>query len=560
MNYTRQPPKEVQLPARLPLVGVVNQRMYDPSTDSRLINGYVEVGEDEVLRVVKRPGLLTSYSVVEEGGDYYGAGMYGRIAIFYVPVEGGYQGRLYSNGTFVANVGSYSAPTTSPPDRYFSFEFVPYRDGGVIFFHNKFIAYTIDDLNAIVQVPFLGSSLSGISCSITSGSAVVNTASTALLTVYSVTTGTGIPADTFIESIDSPTQFTLSAPATTTNASASLSFALGGPGYIGPKASKLVDGVVDLNKSTYLFTAIAQVQGSDLDTPYAWNPLNSLFAYANQDEPVAITKQLSYIIALKHESVEFFRDAGLSPGSPLERLEGMRMDVGCFAGRTVQTIDGTVLWASTTESGLKSVWALENLKPREVATPAVRRMLESMSPEFAISFSIIGHCFYALTDSVKGITLVYDLTTNYWSYWKGFAEPDFSYVGCTYHNGKTLLQHRKNGSVVELLPASGVDNGAPVTMDIYPPQYDAGMRVVKYLNRMYAICDRGLSTDSFQVRINDNDQAAGEWSPWRTFDLTHPRPAIWQCGSFTKRWFHFRHTGGAVRLTAIELDLLPGTL
>ena len=48
-NYTREPAKEVQLPVRLPLVGLQNQRAVDPTLDSRLINGYIEVGADQIL-------------------------------------------------------------------------------------------------------------------------------------------------------------------------------------------------------------------------------------------------------------------------------------------------------------------------------------------------------------------------------------------------------------------------------------------------------------------------------------------------------------------------------
>ena len=47
-DYTRDAPKELTLPPRLPLVGVPNQRQTSVETDSRLINGYVEMGKRDV--------------------------------------------------------------------------------------------------------------------------------------------------------------------------------------------------------------------------------------------------------------------------------------------------------------------------------------------------------------------------------------------------------------------------------------------------------------------------------------------------------------------------------
>lgn len=558
VNYTNAPAKEVQLPARLPLIGIPNQRASSPGDDSRLINGYVEMGEDGELRVAKRPGLALRHTLAG-----YGAGMLGNTSIFYVAVEGGYSGRFYYDSTLVGTVAPY-AEVTAPPSRWFSLHTVSFGIGGsVTFFHNGYSAFTYNGA-VIKSVPMSGTALA-LTCGITNTLAAATTADTSGLTVYSGVTGAGIPPDTFVESIDFPTGFTMSAPATATNVAAALTFSLAGPG-MQPANVVLTGGAADLNGSTYIYTTASQIQGSDSFTPYAWNPLNFIFAYANQDTPVAIAKQLSYIIALKSESTEFFRDVGVSPGSPLERLEGMRLDVGCWRARTVQSIDGTVLWASYTESGLKSVYMLQALKAQEIASPAVRRVLESMSPTYAISLSIAGHGFYILTDPAAGISLVYDITSKFWSYWNALGLTYFPFVAASVvpssigSGVETLLQHESNGKIYLLDETSFTDDSNPITMEIFPPQYDAGMRVSKYLNRMYIIADQ-TSAGTLEVRTNDHDQASGEWTAWRSFDLMHPRPAIYNCGTFSKRWFHFRHSSATrCRLQMVELDLLPGTI
>ena len=109
-------------------------------------------------------------------------------------------------------------------------------------------------------------------------------------------------------------------------------------------------------------------------------------------------------------------------------------------------------------------------------------------------------------------------------------------------------------------PDNVLDVAEPIVMDIYPPLFDANMRQSKYLERMYVNADQEVGS-TLLLRVNDEDQATDEWTDYREFDLGHPRPAIYDCGSFTKRNFHFRHESAtACRLTSVELDLLPGTL
>jgi hypothetical protein len=567
-NYTREQPKEVSLPIRLPLVGIPNQRAGSPDEDSRLINGYVEMGQDEVLRVVKRPGLA-----VHRTFSGYGGGMKGEYSVFTAPIEGGYSARIYYQGTLLGSSSAVGSVLLGALD--WSFDIVPTgAESTALFLHNRRTMYTYDATNGLRYMPFQTLAEGPLTCSISSGLPEVTTASTATLTAYSTATGTGIPAATFIESIDSATQFTMSANATATNAAASLTFALGGPptraGVTGiatiyggvSEVPQLAYGVVDLNKCTYLFTYRQIIAGSDIDDPRAWNPLNIIYAYANQDDAVAIAKQLSYIVAFKGYSTEFFRDVAASPGSPLERLEGLRLSAGCFDGRTVADVDGTLIWCSQTESGLKSVWRLRDTKADEIAWPSVRRILEQLSPTHGFAFSAAGHTFYVLTDPAAGVSLVYDLTpgAQFWSYWNALGQSHFPFVSATNFGGETYLQHENNGKIYRFDPDVLTDDGSAFDMDIYPPQFDANMRTSKYVARMYVVGDQAAGS-VLQVRSTDSDQTVGSWTNFREFDLSKPRPDLYDCGSFTKRFYHFRHSSATrCRLTAVEMDLLPGTL
>ena len=115
-NYTREQPKELTLPPRLPLIGIPNQRGASAARDSRLVNGYVEFGQDEVLRIVKRPGLAVKYTL---GG--YGAGLFGNYSVFYEQTsESMTTGRLCFDGTSTVTIDTHSVIMVS---HFFAFTY-----------------------------------------------------------------------------------------------------------------------------------------------------------------------------------------------------------------------------------------------------------------------------------------------------------------------------------------------------------------------------------------------------------------------------------------------------
>lgn len=206
---------------------------------------------------------------------------------------------------------------------------------------------------------------------------------------------------------------------------------------------------------------------------------------------------------------------------------------------------------------------LSQARPAEIASPAVSRILETYLPYVAFSFSTAGHSFYvlnAMNGDGEKISLVYDLTSQLWSYWNALGEAHFPFVAATPSVYGPRLQHESNGKVYYLEPNALDDDGTAFDMDIYPPQFDANMRVSKFVARMYVIADQAVGS-VLQVRSSESDQTEGSWSNWREFDLSKGKPDLYDCGSFTKRFYHFRHSSATrCRLTAVEMDILPGTL
>ena len=557
-NYTRDTPKEVQLPVRLPLVGVLNQRSDSGGIDSRLINGYVEKGQDGEIRVTKRPGLSVAYTSTGVG---YGCAFLNNT-LYYV------------FGTALIGTPIGGSPigiaTVMAGYKYTFREVSLGLSARGVLLTNGIVAYVIEPGGGARQISVAGTAVGPVTCSITNTSTTVTTADTTLFTKYSDVTGIGIAANTTIASIDSSTQFTLSIAATATNASAALSFTLAGlPTYFGaPSDSQLwAPQAVELNKSVYMVSIHSELVGSDPDDPFAWNPLNKIVAYADLGLSIALSKQLSYPIVFKGTNMEFFRDEGNSPGSPLARIEGMRADVGCAYCYALQEIDDKLLWVSSASISPPSVWMLHNGKYQEVATPAVKRLLDGITTLNTFAFGCEGHLFYCINLTGGSNTLVYDITSDYWSYWTSASGGQLPFVAAAYSfNALTggarhvYLQHATDGKIYELDLANVTDVGSTFDMDIYPPEFDANMLTSKYLSKMYVSGDQQTGR-ILKVRVNDNNQQPGSWTNWREFDLSSARPRIDECGSFYKRSFHFRHSSATrCRIEAVEMDLQPGTL
>lgn len=189
------------------------------------------------------------------------------------------------------------------------------------------------------------------------------------------------------------------------------------PGF--PTGIPIVPGAVYLDGSIYVMSKDAQIHGSDLENPTNWNALNFLTAQTSPDPGVALAKQLNYLVAFGSNTVQFFYDAGTSPGSPLAPADTYTIKKGCANGDSVVSMSNTVLWVSRERDTGYSVSILEGLSEKVVSTPAVEKILESdpLINVRAFGYKVSGHPLYILSLPDSGITLVYDLSNKTWCTW-----------------------------------------------------------------------------------------------------------------------------------------------
>jgi hypothetical protein len=101
----------------------------------------------------------------------------------------------------------------------------------------------------------------------------------------------------------------------------------------GYPSETLVPGVVAFDNYIFVMGVTGTIYNSDVGAPTAWTSTSKIVPTMEPDSGVTIARHLSFIVAFKEFSTEFFYDAANPQGSPLSRYETGKLDIGCAAPR-----------------------------------------------------------------------------------------------------------------------------------------------------------------------------------------------------------------------------------
>lgn len=328
--------------------------------------------------------------------------------------------------------------------------------------------------------------------------------------------------------------------------------------------STFVKGWAYINGTTYVMRSDAGIQGDDINTPGTWDPLNVIIAQIEPDLGKALAKQLVYAIALKQWSGEVFYDAGNATGSPLGRAEGAKFPYGCGSDDSVRRLDDRLLWLSLTRLSGYQIALLQSMKATIVSTPPVDRLIRATNTGDGIyswGTRVGGHDLYGITLVGLNITMVYDLNEKRWYQWTDASGNYFPIADATFTlTGGALMQHATNGKIYTLDAETYNDDGSLITVDAVTSNFDGGTRFDKVLSRMAFVGDQ-VAGSTMQVRYNDHDYEAREWSNFRNVDMSQEYPYLDDWGTFRRRALHLRHRANtAWRMQAIDLTLKLGSI
>lgn len=529
---------------RVPLVVSPENRDLQQDVDARLINGYVEKDFNGDYQVYKRFGFSAVVDLTGQGNPY-GMFFWGSNLIY-----------IFGTHFYVNNVLTYS----SLVDNGTIFNFTSCLGSTPkLFFKNTVASYVYDASNGVVPVTNIATF--NFTGNTTNLSAVITTISpnTTNMRVGDSISGSGIPSGSTIISIDSSTQITISISATATAATVALTDV---PLSVYP--SDLVSGCCYLDGVIYVMDYSNNIYGSNLNNPLVWNPTNVIKAQNEPSYGTYLLRQLSYLVAFKQFSIEFFYNAGNPTGSALLPVQGAFIPIGCENTGTVQQIDGNIYFVSSTATTSYQVMALQNLKLTVISTPPVERILEALQSNIGIqsfSFSYKGHIFYGIAADSLSYTLVYDISQNLWYKWEiyGGNSKIISQTNSSNFNDPTPIYFQIAGAqFVFQVNDEYLDDTFPIVFDLYTPNFDGGSRKRKVLNSLEIIGDQQEGS-LLKIRCSEDDYQT--WSNYRTVDMSKKRPRLINCGTFRKRAYHIHQVSNTpLRIKAIEVNVEEGEL
>ena len=306
--------------------------------------------------------------------------------------------------------------------------------------------------------------------------------------------------------------------------------------------------------------------------PTSWTVVDTILAGAYPDQGVAIANQLTYIIALKSNSTQFFYDAGNTVGSSLDPVPGALLNIGCASADTLQELDGVLYFVTQNRQSALQIGMLDNLQFTVISTPAIDRLLigspgTNSAPVgygwTSMAFERAGHKFYAVTNTFQNITLVYDIGQKLWYQWTDSNGNFFPLTSITAGPSGTtpLLGQSIMTGALYYVDADYVypnDNGVITPVDIYTPDQDFGVHRIKHLSQMRFNADQTAGSRLW-IRYSENDYST--WTNFRQVDLGQKEPLLNDEGSFYHRAYHFRHAANtAFRMDSVDLQMDIGTL
>lgn len=314
----------------------------------------------------------------------------------------------------------------------------------------------------------------------------------------------------------------------------------------------------------YLFilkSGTSDLYNSNLNDPLLWTPGDFISAEIGPDLAKKVVKLNNYLVVFGTNTIEYFWDAAVASGSPLQRND-TPVKFNGFLGGLAQHGNKSYFVGHNVQ-GEPDVFVLEDFKMESIGTQSITRYLGNQTLAFtSITGSIIavsGHVFYLLNAGTY--TYVYDLDTKLWARWSRASTDVFPItfgISCkTLTNVKTIVGFDGETGLFLVDEDYYDDNGtlftmAGVTDNNYFDTYNT-----KKMSRLIPWTDRPTSTASLSLQWSDDDYQT--YNTARTIELNQDRPDISRLGAFRRRAFKWSFTANhPMRIRGFEVEINKG--
>lgn len=307
-----------------------------------------------------------------------------------------------------------------------------------------------------------------------------------------------------------------------------------------------VDGFVFLiDKDT------GDIYNSNLNDPMSWTAGDFINAEIHSDFALRLVKMRNYIVVLGKTSVEYFYNAGIASGSPLQRNASAVRQVGFVTG--LCTIGDVTYFVGQDEKQNVGVYTVDQFEVKKISNPAVERTIQTfVSTDNTKSkavlnrqghcISVDGHTFYVLP--ITGTTWLYDIDLNEWYEWKGSNGNALGVEGVwTMQNGSVYLAIANQTSISLMSSSLYQDFGNNYTCRYTSELVDGGTSNWKYVHKFSVDCSQEQTTGTSNLVLTWSDK---DWkvaaTATRNINVFSISPQIFRLGRFRKRSFRLEYT------------------
>lgn len=408
----------------------------------------------------------------------------------------------------------------------------------------------------------------------TSGSPIVpSIASTTGLYKGMPLSGTGIAANTRIQSVDSATQITM-----TINATAN-----GTPTITSGKLAKIIDAnfpsnivgnFAFLGGWAFVMDTRGRIWNSNLNDPSTWSAIGLISCDIEPDKGAGVVRYKNHILGFGASSIEWFKNQGNPTGSPLVSVPDLMIRTGAkdpinsvyTRGYSILPVDDALYWVGRSSVGTFVIYAMQGGPPKIVSDDIVAGYLYEIASGVTVNglsaMKISGKTLL-LVHLYSGDALVLDTELGMWSVWSGamhwsavMYEDDIqAFLAPDSGSSHALRLMSPPGSPT----ASYLDGASTFTQTVQTSRIDHGTQHRKFVRELDLVCAT-QSSGAVTVEISDNDYSSYT-TLVSTLDLTSMSPRITRLGSHRGgRSYRFTHTANAPNeMEAFDLMYDVGT-
>ena len=315
----------------------------------------------------------------------------------------------------------------------------------------------------------------------------------------------------------------------------------------------------------YLFiiaSGTADIYNSDLNDPLAYTSGNFITAEMLPDQATWISRLNNYLIVAGNQSIEYFWDAAIATGSPLQRNDTPIKLSGLLSG--MATIGNRMFIIGSHNESQPDVFMLEDLKMTPVGTEAIRRHLATInfSGVETIKASIVsraGHDLYVF--NTGSACYAYDIESKLWARWAWQTESSFDLensVNAAAGDGyKTFFSLSGDSAVYRFDPSLYQDNGTTFPAIVVTDNEEFDSYNQKTMHRFTLWADKPTASATGTLQWSDDDYQ--NYNTGQSIELYSELPSAYRLGRFRRRAFKWTFTQNQPhRLKGFEVDINLG--